>query len=349
MPRRSIALRALLTLILLPLVYLSGVRLLSQIVIPTDFSSLWATPSPAIYYEPKVLISRLKLLTILDPLSADYGFLLAGSLVGANAQGAKNKVQRAIWTSVASPDGWILQGTLSGRTNQFDAGVAAFEKALFLNPSRAKTYLAAGLYLYDALPSVALDRGPLYRTLAELNLIRSLNLDPSLAGNPRVCLAMAEIMAEKSDRSSAIVWLKRTPLQYPVDWAFAVRKMAVSFTLGEGVEARALWRKVFVTDMISEMQLGIIEAELKKYAVPELRYFLSQVHIAQNKPELAEKELVSLTATKSAVADYWIALGTVHERLHHSGEARLCYVKALQLSPSNDEAKKKLVGYYTQQ
>jgi|SRR5271157_2962 len=349
MSPQSIVLRSLLTFFLLPLVYLSGVRLFSQIIIPTDSSSLWPTPSPTVYYRPEVLTSVLKHLLILNPLSTDYQTLLARSFVEKNDPNANNSIHRTIYSSVANPGGWVLLGTLLGSRGRFDEGFAMFERALLLNPSRPETYRDAGLYLYDALPLVALDRRSLYRNLAELNLNLSLNLDPSLSVDPHLCLAMASIMAERTDTGRAVFWLKRTVLRRPVEWSFAVRKMALCFYLGEGVEAIASWKQVFVPGEISEMQIRLIETEIKKYMIPDFRYFLAELYVTQNKPEAAEKELVSLVGIRPNVPEYRIALGNVYERLHRSPEARLCYEKALQLSPANQEAKKKLVEYYTKE
>jgi hypothetical protein len=46
------------------------------------------------------------------------------------------------------------------------------------------------------------------------------------------------------------------------------------------------------------------------------------------------------------VADYRIALRDVLEMLVRRREAGLCYKKALELSPANEEAKKKVIAYY---
>ncbi len=169
-----------LTFLLLSLIYLSGVRLFSQFIIPTDFSSLWATPSPATYYRPEVLPSVLKRLSLLDPLFFDYKILLARSLMVTNSYTTDKAIRRAISVAAVDPEGWVLSGMFQGKQGRIESGATAFEKAISLNPGRPATYLQRGFYLFDALPSIPADLRPLYRNLADLSLNLSLNLDPSL-------------------------------------------------------------------------------------------------------------------------------------------------------------------------
>ncbi len=343
----SFLLKILLTFSLLPLIYFSGVRLFSQFIIPTDFSSLWATPSPATYYRPETLPSVLKRLSLLDPLSSEYKILLARSLIITNNPNITDKaIGRAINVAVVNPEGWVLSGMFQGKQGRIKSGAATFEKAVSLNPGRPATYLERGLYLFDALPSVPADLRPLYRNLAELSLNLSLNLDPALIANPRLCLAMAEVAAEKGDRSKAISYLKRVALEPPVDWPFAIKKLALCFSLGENVEAISTWKKIFVLETLSLSQIGLIETEIKKYSTSDFGYFLAQLHVAAGKSDLAQKELTSLVSLRPHVAEYRIALGDLFETLNRRQEARLCYEKALELSPANQEAKKKVIAYY---
>lgn len=342
----SLLLKVLVTFLLLPLICLSGVRLFSQFIIPTDLSSLWATPSPATYYRPEILPSALKQLTVLDPLSSDYKTLLARSLMTTNNPSTEESIRRAIDVSVVNPEGWVLSGMFQGKPGRIESGAAAFEKAVSLNPSRPATYLEQGLYLFDALPSVPVDLRALYRNLADLSLNVSLNLDPALIANPRLCLAMAEVAAEKGHTGRAVSWLKRAVVQPPVNWPFAIKKMALCFSLGEGVEALSTWKNVFVPKNLSSAQLGLIETEIKKYPIPDFAYFLADLYVFQGKLDFAQEELASLVAVRPNVAHYRMALGDVYEKLQRYREARLCYEKALELSPANQEAKRKVMEYY---
>lgn len=340
----SLLLKILVAFLLLPLIYLSGVRLFSQLIIPTDFSSLWGTPSPAAYYRPEILPSVLKQLSLLDPLSSDYKTLLARSLLVTNNPNIADKaIGKAINVAVVNPEGWVLSGTFQGKQGRIENGATAFEKAVSLNPGRSATYLDQGLYLFDALPSVSAELRPLYRNLAELSLNLSLSLDPALSIDPQLCFAMASIATDKGDTGRAVSWLKRAVVQPPVDWPFAIKKMALCFSLGEAVEAIFLWKKVFIAKNLSGGDIELIERELKKYRLPDFAFFLAQVHIHENKTELAEEELISLITIKPNVADYRILLADLNERLGHYREARVQYEKALELSPANQQAKKKVI------
>ena len=208
----SLLVKILATLFVLPLLYLSGVRLVSQLILPTDSSSLWATPSLDACPRSEAPSFVPRILSLLDPLSSDYKTLLARTLVGQNDPDANAAIRGAVKVSAVDPEGWVLSGRLSGKQGEVDRGFAAFEKALFLNPARPSTYLEAGLCLCDALPPFPADRRALYRGLAEFNLHLSLNLDPALAANPRLCLAAASILAEKGDAGRAVFWLRRTLL-----------------------------------------------------------------------------------------------------------------------------------------
>jgi tetratricopeptide (TPR) repeat protein len=54
-----------------------------------------------------------------------------------------------------------------------------------------------------------------------------------------------------------------------------------------------------------------------------------------------------LIVARPNVAEYRLALGEVYEGQGLRREARLCYEKALELSPANQEAKKKVLEYYS--
>jgi tetratricopeptide (TPR) repeat protein len=332
-------------LFLLPLIYLSSGALLSQLIVPADFSSLWATPSPGAY-SPENWPSSPRWISMLDPLSSDHARLLARLQISADDRTAGKLLVRARNLSVADPGNWILLGMIETKQGRIDEGLAAFEKAISLNPSRPASYSDAGLCLFDALSSAPPERQLLFRNLAQVYLALGLDLDHFLWQDPHVCLALASIRAEKGDTLNAVFWAKRIVLQPPVDWPFAVRKLALCFSLGERVEAISSWKKVFLPEELSSARIDIISAELKKYSIPDFAYMLADLDLFQGKLDSAEKELCSLVVARPHVADYRIALGDIYEKLGRRDDARLCYEKALELSPANQEAKRKVTEYY---
>ena len=336
--------RLLFTVLLLPLIYLSSGALLSQLIVPIDSSSLWATPSLSAYSPDSPSPSQW--ISMLDPLSSDHTRLLARAQMSADNRTADRWLVRARNLSVADPGNWVLSGMLETKRGRIDDGLAAFEKAIFLNPSRPASYLDAGLCLFDALPSAPSERQPLFRNLAQVYLALGLDLDHFLWQDPHVCLTLASIRAEKGDMLNAAFWAKRIVLQPPVDWAFAVRKLALCFSLGERVEALSSWNKVFLPEELSSHQIDVISAELKKYSIPDFAYMRADLDLFQGKLDSAEKELSSLVVLRPHVPDYQIALGDVYEKLGRRNDARICYENALELSPANQEAKKKVTEYY---
>jgi tetratricopeptide (TPR) repeat protein len=132
----------------------------------------------------------------------------------------------------------------------------------------------------------------------------------------------------------------------PVDWPLAVKKLALCFALGERVEAISTWKKIVADESFSPPGMGVIEAEAKKSALPDFNYLLADLHVRQGRLGPAREELSSLVVARPHVADYRLALGEVYEKQGLRRKARLCYEKALELSPANQEAKKKVLEYY---
>jgi tetratricopeptide (TPR) repeat protein len=337
--------RIVFTLFLFPLIYLSSGALLSQLIVPTDSSSLWATPSLSAY-SPDNSPSSPQWISVLDPLSSDHARLLACLQMSAHDRTADKGLVRARNLSVADPGNWVLWGMLETKRGRMDEGLAAFEKAISLNPSRPASYSDAGLCLFDALSSAPSERQPLLRNLAQVYLARGLDLDNFLWQDPHVCLALASIRAEKGDTLNAAFWAKRIVLQPPVDWPFAIRKLALCFSLGERVEAISSWKQIFLPKELSSLQLDLISAELTKYSIPDFAYMLADLDLIQGKLDSARKELSSLVALRPHVPDYQIALANVYDKLGRRDDARLCYERGLELSPANQEAKKKVTEYY---
>ncbi len=338
--------KGFLTCFLLTLVYLSGVRGVSQLVVATDSSSLWTSPSPKASYKPERLPVILRRLSMLDPLSSAYLMLLARSLMTIDDPDAARSAAGAVRMDAINPAAWVLCGELEGRYGRTDEGFARCEKALSLNPSRPETYLRTGLYLWAALPSLHGDQRSLYRNLAEMHLDLSLALNDALASEAHLGLALASIAAEKGDRRRAASWLKRTVIEPPVDWPFAIKKLALCFEVGEQVEAIAAWKKLVRDETLSPLKIRVIEAEIEGCEVPDFAYLRADLHVRQGRLDLAREELSSLVAARPYVADYRLALGEVYEKLGLRREAMICDEKALELSPASQEAKKKVVEYY---
>ncbi len=260
--------------------------------------------------------------------------------------GADRWAGAATALSAADPENWVLAGMLKTRRGSIDDGLAAFETAFSLNPTRPASYLDAGLSLFEALPTIPAGQKVLFRNLAQVDLVLGLNLDGSLLQEPRLCLALATIMAEKGNTLAAAFWAKRIILKPPIDWPFAVRKLALCFILGERLEAIASWSRVFVPKDLSSAEIQLICSELNKYSVPDLAYMRSGLDVLGGKIDSAQEKLSLLVSLRPNVAEYRIALGHVYEKLGHPDEAERCYEKALELSPANQEAKTKVTEYF---
>ena len=335
----------LFSLLLLPLIYLSAVRLVGQFVVPTDASSLWAAPAPGAY--GREALPTLRRFAMLDPLSSDYRSLMSRCMILQGDPGADKWAGAATGLSVADPENRVLAGMLKVKRGGIDEGLAEFERAVSLNPTRPATYFDAGLSLFEALPAVPAGRRVFFRNLAQLDLALSFNLDESLWQEPRPCLALATIMAEKGNTLAAVFWVKRIVLQPPADWPFAIKKLALCFSLGERVEAVSTWRNLFSPANLSSARIQTISSELNKYPDPDFNFMRAEIDVLQGRLDSAQRELSALVTLRPNVADYRLALGGVYEKLGRRTEARLCYEKALELSPANQEAKRKVTELYT--
>jgi tetratricopeptide (TPR) repeat protein len=332
-------------LLLLPLIYFSAVRLIGQFIAPFDVSSLWATPGPSAYGSET--LPTLKRLSMLDPLSSDYRSLTARCVISQGSPGADKWVCAATVLSAANPENWVLAGMLKTRRGSIDEGLAAFETALSLNPTRPASYFDAGLSLFEALPTIPAGQRVLFLNLSQVDLALGLNLDGSLSQEPRLCLALATIMAEKGNNPGAVFWVKRVAIWPPVDWPFAIKKLALCFSLGERVEAISEWRNIFAPANLTSARVRLISSEMAKYSVPDFAFMRAEIDVLQGRLDSAQRELTALVSLRPIVADYRLALGDVYEKLGRGDQARICYEKALELSPANQEAKKKLIRYFT--
>jgi tetratricopeptide (TPR) repeat protein len=335
-----------LTLVLSVCIYLSGVRLVSQVILPTDVSSLWETPLAEAYQREGTLQGVTKVLSMIDPFSCDYAILQSRSLLATDRSLARQVSRKALAVGLAEPESWVAAGMAAVKDGGVQEGLALYERAVSLDPDRAGTRFHVGLALSDCLPSVRPANRELYRNLAELNLMMAATLAPFFSTDPRLCLALAELRAEEGDKKGAVAWARRISAKPSIDWILTARKMAVCFSVGENVEAVSTWRKARSCG-ISSREAEQIRKEIQKYrSIPDFAYILADLYGLRGDFHLARKELQKLVALRPNIAEYWLALGDTLRKLGCHDEAGDCYEKALVLSPANEDARRKVVEYY---
>ncbi len=351
------------TLILVPLLYLSAVRLVSQVIVSTDRSSLFPTALSSILMLPRsfnlapvpLTASQLKtqhsklnaLLTLvaLDPFNSEYQYLIARGLAGIEPFKAEQAALKALRLSMIDAKNWLLVGWIEGMKGDVQRGYGAFDKAVMLDPRRPDSYVQQGLYLYQAgLAAGGRDKS-LYHLLAMLSLKTGLEADSKLYWDPYVSVAAASLYQESGYPGNAIRILTATPDE-SLSWPVAVRKIVMLCEMGEAVKALYTWKKLFVPGCVPPEDLAYVEREIRKGELPESAYFLAQIHMERGQYQEALRELTSLTARRGGTAEYKVVLASVHERMSNHAEAWRLYEEALRLSPANQEAKKKVMEYY---
>lgn len=328
-------------------VYLSGVRLISQVVLPTDVSSLWETSPSHMYPRKMSLQTTTKVLSAIDPFSCDYIALQSGFLLATDQKGAREASRKALIVGLANPESWVAAGMAALNEGDMQEGFALCGRALDLDQDRADTRFKVGLALSDHLPYVPAADRDLYRNLAELNLVMAASLAPLLSWNPCLCLAMAELRAEEGDKRSVLAWAKRIPTEPPIDWTLTVRKMAVCFSVGENVEAVSTWKKA-TRYGVSLTEAERIRREMVRHpSVPDFAYILAELYTREGNTNRARMELEGLIRVRPNVAEYRLALGDTFAKLGRYDQAGVCYEEAAKLSPANAEVRNKLVEYYS--
>ncbi len=331
------------SLFILPLIYLSAVRCVSQFIVATDTSSLWEAsgrPDPAGSPAP------LKALAFLDPLNPDYPYLMADRFAAEHSGAALRLNEKAISLSPLSPRYRIQKGWMEAARGNLPEACQSFEKAIFLDPKYADAYAQQGLFLFQASPYVDPQTRPFYFTMAEQSLSLAAKYDPSLLSNPAVAFALASILNDRGGPDKARAVLRKADEAATLDLGLLVRKWALQFRLGDTKRPVSQWAALFSAGKLSEDQLTTLAAEMAGYDVPDFTYFMSQIHIRKGDTPAALEELTSLTSQRPYVAEYRLALGDVYEKLGKPGEALAQYEKALELSPSNQYAKTKAMEYY---
>ncbi len=394
--------RIVLTIMILSVLYLAGVRFISQLIISTDRSSLFATtlgnilstpqvfnlsatsriqdsrvqgqgtndpsfllagtsatrpalsgvhaPQPSTFRDSTLKTQRitLKTLCILDPFNADYQYLLARELTREGLASAEARARQAVRLSAVDPKNWLLLGWVQGKKGFIEKGYAAFDRAVMLDPKRPDSFAQQGMYLYQVWLHADAKEKSLYHTLAFLSFRTALELDRRFYWDPNVNTAVASLYQSSGSPAHAINILAGLPDNVVLGWPLTFQRMALFFELGEGVKAISTWKKQFNRKALSPQELESLEREIRTYNIPEFAYPLAQVHIAQGKLDAALSELTGLVAKKRESAEYKITLASVYEHLGNHKEAARLYEEALRLSPANQEAKKKVMQYYSQ-
>jgi tetratricopeptide (TPR) repeat protein len=349
-----------LTIILLPLLYMSIARFAGQFMVSTDNSSLFRTDLTNALFNPVIpdltkdpassasskFPSIFATVLSLDPFNGDYWYLAALDTIKTDVQTAENQIQHAIGASMIDPKNWVLRGWIEGKRGFIDQGRQFLDTAIMLSPMRASSHAQQGIYLYQMWLNADASKKDLYEMPATLSLIKALELDKNLYLNPYVNTALAELYMTDKSQPYATSVLTVIPNDQFIGWPMTIKRLALFFELRDAVKALTMWRKQFNPKKLSPEDLQVIEAEIGKYRAPELAYPLAQIHVAQGKFSEALKELTSLVSARAESAEYKIALASVHEHMGNRAVAGRLYEEALRLSPANQEAKGKVIEYY---
>ena len=330
--------------LVLPLIYLSLVRLVSQFMVPTDISSLWETsPEPSRASSPPVLAVFARL----DPFTPDYPYLMAVRLADENPVEALRLNKRAISLSVLSPRYWIQHGLLETQQGNFREGFISFEKALFVDPMDVDAHVQKGLFLFfQAIPNLAPEKKGTYLAMAEESLSLAVRYDPLLVSSPTVAFALASVYSEKGQVDEAREILRKADDAAVPDPRLLVRKWALQLQLGDTQRPLMQWERLFRDGKLTPTQLASLTEEMAKYSIPDFRFFEAQIHLQEGEVEAALRKLSFCVSERPNVAEYRLGLGDVYEKLGKHENALEQYEKALVLSPANQRAKSKMIEYY---
>lgn len=333
-------------LLVVPLIYFSGLRLVGQFMVPTDTSSLWEAP-----LQPPAEISRSLLATLsrLDPLTPDYPFLLANLVSGEDPVEALRLNRKAVLLSVLSPRHWIQRGWLEAQGGNIGDALRSFERALFLDPRDVDSHVQKGLFLFfHVAPYGGPQRKASYLTMAEESLSLAAQYDPSLLRSPPVAFALASIYNEAGDQDKARTTLQQADDRAPQDLRFLVKKWALFFQLGDTKRPLSQWELLFREENLAPAQLDMLADEMGQHNIPDFKYFEAKIHLLKGETNSALQKLNSCVSERPHVAEYRITLGDVYEKLGKPATALAQYEKALQISPANQYAKSKVIEYYSQ-
>ena len=330
-------------LLVLPLIYLSCVRLVSQFIVSTDVSSLWGAPvRPA-----RATSHSLAVLARLDPFTPDYPYRMADRLSGEDPVEALRLNRKAISLSVLSPQYRIQKGKLDAQRGNFREAFQSFEKAIFLDPGDVDAYVQKGLFLFfQVLPNVESERKGDCLAMAEQSLSLAAKYDPYLLRSPPLAFVLASIYSERGDQDEARAILQKADESVGPDLKFLVRKWALHFQLGDTKRPISQWDHLFREGKLTPGELTTLADEMVKFTIPDFSYFMAQIHLQRGETDMALQKLSSCVSARPHVAEYRLALGDVYEKLGKSRDALIQFEKALELSPTNQFAKSKVIEYY---
>lgn len=325
------------------LFYLSMTRFASQLVISTDESSLWINDLES---RSGSSPRTLRLLATLDPYSADYPYLLAKKRMPTDLPQARTALAGALQNSPADPKLWVLSAWMEGRAGHFEQAMKNFDKAILLDPSRPDSYAEQGVFIADMLPHLDPGKKLLHLSLAEENILVAAKLDRRILTEPHVALALALIHRQKGENTQALRTLRNITGIDELDLHSLMRKWSLQFDLGDSRGPANDWRRLFTPGSGIATDIALLEKEIRNQSAPDFRYFLAQVLKYRGDKEGAMKELTTLTTLRPHVPDYHLALALLYEETGNRPAALKTYEHVLELSPSNEEAKRKVIEYY---
>lgn len=329
--------------IIATLFYFSIVRFASQLVITTDESSLWISDLES---GSKLNPNMLRTLAALDPFSADYRYLLARRAMATDMPQARAALNSALRVSLTDPKLWVLSAWMEGRSGRFAEALKNFENSILLDPWRPDSYAQQGVFIIGMFPFLETAERPFYLTRAEENILFAKKLDPRTTTEPSVALALSFIYREKGENAMALNTIRKITDIDGADLAFLMRKWTLQFELGDAKEAVADWNRLFIPNSYLTANLDSLEKEIRKQKIPDFRYFLAEILRWKGDKQGALSELIALTSLKALVPEYRLALASLYEETGDGQAALKAYEEVLEMSPSNEPAKRKIIEYY---
>ena len=333
---------AIFLVIIAVLFYLSMVRFASQLVVATDESSLWINDLESGSYYP----NTLRILSFLDPFSSDYRYLLTKNVMITDLPQARATLAGALKNSPADPKLWLLSAWIEGRSGHFEQAMKNFDKAILLDPSRPDSYAQQGVFITAMLPYLDPEKKPFHHSLAEENILLAGKLDRRILSEPHVALALSSIYWEKGENAKALRVIRNITDIDSLDLTSLMRKWALQFDLGDAKGPVADWNRLFIPGSGIGADINLLEKEIRKQSAPNFRYSLAETLRYRGDKKGAMKELSALLALKANVPDYRLALASLYEETGDRTAALKAYEDVLRLSPSNEQAKRKVIEHY---
>lgn len=341
----SLKVRIILILVLSIPLYISSVRFISELIIPTDTSPLWKEVRQKKLKTLKT--STLRLLSFLDPLNVEYPLLLSHSLIPHDLKEARRFASRAIFLSVSDPRCWLQLGWILGLEGQIAEAYRNFDKAIYLDRTRPDSYAQKGLFLARiVLPKTKGASSNLYHTLAEIDIELALKLDPTLRKSRDYVLTLAELYEKRGKKEDARQLIKGLGEKGFPEISLSMRKILLDLETGRYLSAISEWDRLFETVSALPGGLDLLESELRKHTNIDLKFFLARIAQAKGDYELAIRELTQLLKKRSHIPEYNLEIAKAYEKKGDRRRACEYFEKVLSLSPKNAEATKKVLECY---